>query len=232
MSTIILKVEVGSRNWGYANESSDYDTKSVSLPDKNLYYSKFEGVGKIAENTDNINIAFYLDHFMGVVSASNQMPFEMVRSTIIYQNDLFENIPELLTHFCPQKLYYQYLGFGLTRLQTPSNIKSLLHSTRALLTAKVLLENTLPETNIIKLLNQVSTLDSDIVALAQELVVNRKFSKPEYEERFRSSLAANFVAMRNIDKKAIPQQKNLKEHENFCVYLEEITLKVKLKYYG
>jgi len=160
----LFAVDTGSRNWGVNNEASDYDVKGFYIRSKaQLFDFRYEAK-KITVNPEGLDFTCYdFNGFLGLISDNSPTAFEMLRSDLIYLNEIgdFSKFKqEVIEYFDLQALANGFVGYGKGNLKTMEKAKEVDYkmaflALRPLLYAELLKNDKLPENSMDRLLTQI-----------------------------------------------------------------------------
>jgi predicted nucleotidyltransferase len=117
MKTTILKVLVGSRAYGLADEYSDYDYRSVYvLPTSDILSLnyKYKGNDWIERNEDNTS--YEIGHFLYLATKCNPSILEIFKAPIQFATEDGVKLVELFPYvWNPQGVFDAFVGYGLNQ---------------------------------------------------------------------------------------------------------------------
>src|SRR5690606_22470311 len=196
--TILYACEAGSRAWGIASRSSDYDVRFIYIHPKETYLSIDPiGAGKNRDvidfktsTPDKFDIhGWEITKTLRLYRKSNPSLLEWLQSPIIY-HQAYSTIPmlnELLPSIYDQKaciLHYLNMSFGNyknTLKQEIQHTKTIINIFRPLLAAKWIVQyNTFPPLNFQLLLDSV--IQQSEIRDYLYLLINRKITSETSDE--------------------------------------------------
>jgi len=115
--TIILKVLVGSRAYGLADENSDYDYRTVYvLPTSEILSLgyKYKGNDWIEGNEDNT--MYEIGHFLQLAIKCNPSILEIFKAPVAYASEDGIKLKELFPYvWNPKGVFDAFVGYGLNQ---------------------------------------------------------------------------------------------------------------------
>lgn len=169
----LFVADTGSRAWGFATETSDYDPKFVfTYKDKNKYLSLGEPAlhCKFQSLDGDETVGYDVRHFLGMLKKGNAQCWEMVGSDLLSDLNPFKTaeLTSLVVrhlHDNLSKVFAHYFGVAHSRLKSPGETnheKRLVHVVRALLAARyVQTRKALPPLTYSELASLVYEFESD-----------------------------------------------------------------------
>lgn len=114
---IILKVLVGSRVQGLADEKSDYDYKSVYvLPTSEIVSLNYKYKGTSWTEGEIDNTAYELGHFLALASKCNPTILEVFKAPVIEANRDGKKLRKLFSNVLDsEQIYKSFIGYGLNQ---------------------------------------------------------------------------------------------------------------------
>ncbi|MEK6926896.1 MAG: nucleotidyltransferase domain-containing protein [Nanoarchaeota archaeon] len=128
---ILLAIESGSREWGFASEDSDYDIRCIHISPTEKYLSLEEPKKQIELIKGNLDLVSWdIKKFFSLFLKSNPTVSEWLSSNIIYVNNKFDNLDknDLLkifeNNFSKSKLQHHYISLAKQNYEKYINLPS------------------------------------------------------------------------------------------------------------
>jgi predicted nucleotidyltransferase len=234
----LFYVESGSRLWGMASPNSDYDIRGFHLESKEKYldYKSHRDIKEIMDGDFDF-VSYTLDKMFSLIQNSNPTVLEWIRSNIIYYNVLsdFENFKsQILSNINYLSLFGHYTSlaknnFKLMEQDNKFTYKKSLYCIRGILSARVALEETIPELLIDKLFLQCE--EDYLLEVARICLEKKKQSQEKsqvsenIQNSIKSSISQALKNLENIDFKANNKKETLSK------ILTDYSVFIKNKYY-
>ncbi len=173
---LLFLVEGGSRIFGYASESSDYDVRGVFVHPLSVYLGlkPYDEVITIQRDNQDI-VLFDIRKFHRLLLDSNPNVLEWVRSPIVYYDrgylDLYQDL--VLGHIDAPKLARAYKGIIKNNLKK-RDFKAVINTIRAYFNLKYLITyDSLPPLNLLELVGHFPEFEP----IVRKVLVNRETFK-------------------------------------------------------
>lgn len=178
---ILLSIEAGSRSWGLASETSDYDVRFVYVRPKNDYLllQKMRDTIEWRLDAELDIVGWDVRKFLCLMRASNPSVYEWLGSVVVYcEDERFRVVRDVAPQcFNPVAHAYHYLEIATKNVRflqaDKATLKRYLYTVRALLACKwsILRQEPIPmDFDVLK----DALLDAELVPLVNRIVEQKR----------------------------------------------------------